>query len=90
MVTSGLWILPRGIVDRRVVRTCVRCLTAAVAMAAVGFVAMDQPLVAIPAATTTYVAILWFAREIDADLLMLLPPWLSSRLRLLERQAAGT
>ena len=51
-------------------------------MAVVGLVAMDRPAVAIPAATVTYIAILWLGREIDSDLLMLLPPWLSSRLRM--------
>jgi O-antigen/teichoic acid export membrane protein len=90
MVSSGLLILPRGILDRAVVRTFARSVTAAVAMAVVGVVLMDEPGLAIPAATATYVAVLWVGREIDSDLLMLLPPWLSSRLQLLERRTAGT
>ena len=85
MVSSGLWILPRGIVDRAVGRTCVRCLTAAAAMAVVGFVARDVPMVAIPAAVATYVGILWWGREVDPDLLMLLPPWIANRVRFLQR-----
>lgn len=85
MVTAGLWILPRGIVNRAVGRTCVRCLTAAAGMAAVGFVSRDAPFVAIPAAVATYVAILWMSREMDPDLLMLLPPWISNRLQFLQR-----
>jgi O-antigen/teichoic acid export membrane protein len=89
MVSSGLLILPRGILDRAVARTFARSVTAAVAMAVVGVVLMDEPALAIPAATATYVAVLWVGREIDSDLLMLLPPWLSSRLQLLERRTAG-
>jgi hypothetical protein len=89
MVTCGLWILPRGVVDRAVGRTCVRCLTAATAMAVVGFVSRGAPIIAIPAAVATYVAILWFGREMDSDLLLLLPPWLSNRVRFLQRSSVG-
>lgn len=85
MVSSGLLILPRGIVDRAVGRTCLRCLTAAAAMAATGLLLRDVPILAIPACVVVYVAVLWLAREVDSDLLMLMPPTLSRRLRWLQR-----
>ena len=85
MVSSGLLILPRGIVDRAVGRTCLRCLTAAAAMAVTGLLLRDVPILAIPACVVVYVAVLWLAREVDSDLLMLMPPMLSRRLRWLQR-----
>jgi O-antigen/teichoic acid export membrane protein len=87
MVTCGLWILPRGVVNRAVGRTCLRCLIAAAAMAVVGVVSRGAPIIAIPAAVAIYVAILWLGREIDSDLLLLLPPWLSTRVQFLQRSS---
>jgi hypothetical protein len=87
MVTCGLWILPRGVVNRAVGRTCLRCLIAAAAMAVVGVVSRGAPIIAIPAAVAIYVAILWLGREMDSDLLLLLPPWLSTRVQFLQRSS---
>ena len=88
MVSSGLLILPRGIVDRAVGRTCLRCLTAAAAMAATGLLLRDVPILAIPACVVVYVAVLWLAREVDSDLLMLMPPMLSRAVALAAAELA--
>ena len=85
MVSSGLWLLPRGVVDRTLGRTCLRCLIAAAAMAAIGLPLRDIPILAIPACVVVYVAVLWLVREVDSDLLTLMPPTLSRRLRWLQR-----
>jgi O-antigen/teichoic acid export membrane protein len=85
MVSSGLFILPRGIVNRVLGRTFARCLTAAAAMAVVGVLLRDVPVLAMPAAVATYAAVLWLVREVDPELLMLMPPWVSKALRVIQR-----
>ena len=54
-------------------------------MAATGLPLRDVPILAIPACVVVYVAVLWLAREVDSDLLTLMPPTLSRRLRWLQR-----
>lgn len=81
MLTLGLAILPVGVVNRSLGRTLGRCLTAAVGAAAVGLALHALPVLAIPATVLTYVGLLRAMRELDADLLMLTPPWLGNALR---------
>jgi O-antigen/teichoic acid export membrane protein len=88
MVTSGLMLLPGDIVNRVVGRTFARCLLAAAATAAIALVLRSQPILAVPAAVVTYSAILWLQGEIDSDLLTLIPPWMSSGLRSIQRTGA--
>jgi len=86
MVTLGLLIVPRGVVNRALGRTFVRCLVAAAVSAAMGLLLRDLPVVAVPVTVASYLAVLWLQRELDPELLMLAPPWLARRVRpLLQR-----
>ena len=77
MVLFGLVLLPRGALDRSTTRTALHAgLEAAVAVAA-GVLLYRLPLVAIVAMTVAYFGVLRWRRELDADLLMLAPPWLA-------------
>lgn len=88
MVTCGLLIVPRGVVNGALGRTLVRCVVAALASALVAWPLLDLPLLALPATVATYVGVLWWQRELDPDLLALAPPWLDKRLRPLTARAA--
>jgi O-antigen/teichoic acid export membrane protein len=86
MVTSGLLILPRGIVNRAVAQTLMRCLTAAAAMVAVGLLLDNQPALAIPTTVATYVALLWLQGDFDSDLFTLFPAWVTNGVLRLQRR----
>ncbi len=77
MVTFGLLILPRGVLNRRLGLTFARCGVAAVATVAIALLLRDWPLVAVPMTVVTYFAALRVQRELDHELLMLAPPWLA-------------
>ncbi|MCC7126228.1 MAG: oligosaccharide flippase family protein [Acidobacteria bacterium] len=79
MITAGLFILPRGAVNRRLGLTLARCLTAAIGMGVVGMLLRHLPILAMPASALTYLALVWKMGELDADLLALAPPWLVDR-----------
>lgn len=86
MVTSGLLILPRGVVNRRLGRTWLRCFGAAAVAAAAGFLLRGVPIAAIPVTAVIYFAVLWLLDELDPELLMLVPPSVGAYLRpLLQR-----
>ncbi len=89
MVTSGLLIVPRGVVNRALGRTLVRCLVAAAAGAFAGWLLLAWPWLAMPASVATYIAVLWLQREFDPELLLLAPPWLVRLLRPLTRRAVA-
>lgn len=88
MVTCGLLIVPRGVVNAALARTFVRCLVAAGVSALVGFLLLSVPSVSLVATTGTYVGMLWLQRELDPELLMLAPPWLGRVLRPLTQRAS--
>lgn len=87
MVTCGLLIVPRGVVNAALARTFARCLIAAGVSALVGFLLLSVPGVAVVATTGTYIGMLWLQRELDPELLMLAPPWLGKALRPLLHRA---
>jgi O-antigen/teichoic acid export membrane protein len=86
MVTFGLLLLPTGSLDRSLGRTLFRCLVAAAGMAAVGFWLRPYPVVAIPATVSTYAGLLWLQREMDPDMLMLIPPPLQRLFEIFQRR----
>lgn len=86
MVTSGLLILPTGVVNRALGRTSVRCLVAAVVTGITGLLLRGLPVVAVPATVVVYFTVLWLQDELDPDLLMLAPPWLGNALRALPQR----
>jgi hypothetical protein len=63
-----------------------RCLVAAAGMAAVGFWLRPYPVVAIPATVSTYAGLLWLQREMDPDMLMLIPPPLQRLFEIFQRR----
>ena len=77
MLWFGLALLPRGAIDRTTTRTAAHAGLAAVAAVAAGVLLYRLPLVAIVAMTVAYFGVLRWRRELDADLLMLAPPWLA-------------
>lgn len=88
MVTSGLFIVPRGVVNRALGRTFSRCVMAAVGAALAGWLLLDIPALALPTTAIVYMAILWLQRELDEELLLLLPPSVGNALRpMLQRGA---
>lgn len=89
MVACGLLIVPRGVVNSALGRTLARCLFAAAASAATGWLLRELPFVALPATVVVYLGVLWLQRELDPDLLVLAPPWLARLLRPLTARAAA-
>lgn len=81
MVTCGLLIVPRGVVNRVLGRTFVRCLVAAAVSGLVGYLLRGVIPLAIPATILTYLGGLRLMNELQADLLVLAPPWLDKLLR---------
>jgi hypothetical protein len=77
MLAFGLRILPRGVLDRGLSRTLGRSVAAALAAAAAGIALRGVPVVAVPVVTLVYFGVLHWFRELDSELLMLAPPWLS-------------
>jgi O-antigen/teichoic acid export membrane protein len=68
MVSAGICIMPRGALDRSLLRTLCRCAVAALTMAAAGLLLRSFPILAIPAAAAAYPGVLWLLRELDSDL----------------------
>jgi O-antigen/teichoic acid export membrane protein len=72
MLAAGIFILPRGIVDRSLAATVVRALAAAAAMATVGFLLRALPFLALPLCVGTYACVLWALGGLDPEILGLL------------------
>lgn len=89
MVSSGLALLPAGPLNASLARTLARCLLAAGGMALVGFWLRDWPIPAIPITVAVYAGLLWLQREMDPDLLLLLPPGVANALGFLQRGRDG-
>ena len=81
MVTLGLFILPAGVLTPALGRTAARCVMAAALAAAVGWMLYGLPVVAVAAMIVIYVGILRAFKELDAELLLLAPPWLGDMVR---------
>ncbi|MFN7981757.1 MAG: oligosaccharide flippase family protein [Vicinamibacterales bacterium] len=90
MVSFGLLLLPEGPLDRSLVRTLRCSLLSAFGMAAVGFVLRPYPIVAIPATVATYAGLLWVQRELDPDMLILVPEPVLNLLHALQRKTSRT
>ena len=88
MVSSGLILLPRGALEWSLARTLGRCLAAAGGMAIIGLLLRGYPVVAIPLTVITYVALLWLQRELDPDLLTLMPERLAAVVRFVQRRVS--
>jgi O-antigen/teichoic acid export membrane protein len=74
MVSLGLALLPRDLLDSSHPRTFLRSLPGAAAAAGVGVVLKDVALVGIPLSAATYFLALWIQGETDAGLLRLFLP----------------
>jgi hypothetical protein len=72
MVAAGLFLLPKGVVDRSLGATVARSLGAAVAMASVGFGLRAWPVLAVPLSVATYACALWALGGLDPEILDLL------------------
>ena len=88
MVTFGVLLLPVGPFNRSLARTFFRCLVAAAGTAVVGFSLRGYPLVGIPATIVTYAFFIWIQREMDPEMLVLLPPGLVNAFRSVQRSIA--
>jgi O-antigen/teichoic acid export membrane protein len=84
MVSSGLLLLPRGVLEWSLVRTVTRCLAAAAGMAVIGLMLRGYPIVAIPITVVVYAALLWVQRELDPELLTLMPEKLAAAFRFVQ------
>jgi O-antigen/teichoic acid export membrane protein len=87
MVTFGLLLLPPGPLNWSLARTFLRCLIAAFGTAIVGFSLREYPVVGIPASIVAYAFLIWIQREMDPDMLMLLPPGVVKMFRFLQRRS---
>src|SRR6266851_2415805 len=72
MVAAGVFILPRGVVDRSLAATVARASAAALGMASVGFALQALPYLAVTLSVAAYACILWALGGLDPEILDLL------------------
>jgi len=72
MVAAGVFILPRGVVDRSLAATVARASAAALGMASVGFALQALPYLAVALSVAAYACILWALGGLDPEILDLL------------------
>src|SRR5229473_2331000 len=72
MVAAGVFILPRGVVDRSLAATVARASAAALGMASVGFALRALPYLAVTLSVAAYACILWALGGLDPEILDLL------------------
>jgi hypothetical protein len=66
VVACGIWLAPRGLFNRQLVRSLALAILGGAAMAVVGYLLKPVSLfLAVPAACFTYAVVVWFSGAVD-------------------------